>query len=187
MSTVDGQEGDITRILREHPEGRREVLPLVYEELRTIARRRMARERADHTLQATALVHEAYGKLLKDELPGWEDRREFYAAAAQAMQRVLIDHARKHRSQKRGGDHLHVTLGAPEAPVSMDCSRILALESALATLAHEDERAAEVARLRFLVGLTVPETAKTIGMSERSVAREWSYARARLTALIERE
>lgn len=178
-------EGDVTRILRESDDGRRDVLPLVYDELRSIARQRMARERADHTLQATALVHEAYGKLLKDQFPGWEDRRDFYAAAAQAMQRVLIDHARKQRSLKRGGDRLQVTLGSPEAPVSMDEERILALDAALSSLAKEDEDAAEVVRLRFLVGLTVEETAKTLGMSERSVAREWSFAKARLTALIE--
>jgi RNA polymerase sigma factor (TIGR02999 family) len=177
--------GEITRILRESRDSRREVLPLVYDELRSIARSRMSRERSNHTLQATALVHEAYGKLLRDELPGWEDRREFYAAAAQAMQRVLIDHARRAGSLKRGGHLLHVTLGVPEAPVSMDSEHILALDEALRVLAEDDERAAEVARLRFLVGLTVSETAKTLGLSERSVAREWSFARARLAVLIE--
>ncbi|QDV07191.1 ECF sigma factor [Planctomycetes bacterium Poly30] len=181
---MPGSSDDITRILKAGPDGRRDVLPLVYEELRAIARRRMRLERANHTLQATALVHEAYGKLLNDDLPSWEDRREFYAAAARAMQRVLIDHARKHQSEKRGGRHLQVTLGVPEAPVPMDSDRIVALGDALATLAREDDRAAEVARLRFLVGLTVEETARTMGMSERNVAREWSFARARLTSLI---
>ncbi len=181
MSTNDGE---VTRLLKGSEDSRREVLPLVYDDLRTIAKQRMSRERAGHTLQATALVHEAYGKLLNDRFPSWEDRREFYAAAAQAMQRVLIDHARKQRSLKRGGDRLQVTLGVPEAPVSMDSERLVALDSALATLLEEDERAAEVARLRFLVGLTVGETAQTLGISERSVAREWSFARARLTELM---
>lgn len=179
-------EGEVTRILRESGGGAEEViLPLVYEELRTIARQRMARERSDHTLQATALVHEAYGRLLGDEQPGWEDRRQFYAAAAQAMQRVLVDHARRTRSQKRGGELLRVTLGAPEAPVEMESDRLVILDEALTLLAEEDERAAEVTRLRFLVGLTVEETAHTLGISERSVAREWSFARARLTTLLQ--
>ena len=177
--------GEITRILRESAGGaEEEILPLVYDELRSIARARMARERSGHTLQATALVHEAYGRLLGDEQPGWEDRRQFYAAAAQAMQRVLIDHARRVGSQKRGGDFQRVTLGAPEAPVEMEASRLVELDDALRKLSDEDPRAAEVTRLRFLVGLTVEETAHTMGISERSVAREWTYARARLTSLL---
>ncbi len=178
-------EGEVTRILRESGGGaEEEILPLVYDELRSIARARMSRERSDHTLQATALVHEAYGRLLGDEQPGWEDRRQFYAAAAQAMQRVLVDHARRSRAQKRGGDLLRVTLGAPEAPVEMEGDRLVALDDALVALAEEDERAAEVTRLRFLVGLTVEETAHTLGISERSVAREWTFARARLMTLL---
>ncbi|MEM9380613.1 MAG: ECF-type sigma factor [Planctomycetota bacterium] len=177
--------GEITRILREGSgRAEEEILPLVYDELRTIARARMARERSGHTLQATALVHEAYGRLLGDEAPDWSDRRQFYAAAAQAMQRVLIDHARRAGSQKRGGDVRRVTLGTPEAPVEMAAERLVALDDALRTLGEEDARAAEVTRLRFLVGLTVEETAHTMGISERSVAREWAYARARLTSLL---
>ncbi|MEM1448557.1 MAG: ECF-type sigma factor [Planctomycetota bacterium] len=177
--------GEITRILRESSgRAEEEILPLVYDELRSIARARMARERSGHTLQATALVHEAYGRLLGDEAPDWADRRQFYAAAAQAMQRVLIDHARRAGSKKRGGDVRRVTLGTPEAPVEMAAERLVALDDALRTLGEEDERAAEVTRLRFLVGLTVEETAHTMGISERSVAREWAYARARLTSLL---
>lgn len=177
--------GEVTRILRASGDGAgEEILPLVYDELRNIARMRMSRERSGHTLQATALVHEAYGRLLADDEPGWSDRRQFYAAAAQAMQRVLVDHARKVRSQKRGGDLLRVTLGAPESPVEMESDRLVALDEALESLAAEDPRAAEVTRLRFLVGLTVEETAHTLGLSERSVAREWSFARARLTSLL---
>lgn len=186
LAPMESSEGEVTRILRESGGGAEEqILPLVYDELRTIARQRMARERHGHTLQATALVHEAYGKLLGDEQPGWEDRRQFYAAAAQAMQRVLVDHARKTRTQKRGGELLRVTLGAPEAPVEMESDRLVILDEALAQLAQEDERAAEVTRLRFLVGLTVEETAHTLGISERSVAREWSFARARLMTLLQ--
>ena len=187
-STLDAMTdagGEITRILRSGSgRAEEEILPLVYDELRAIARARMARERSGHTLQATALVHEAYGRLLGDENPEWEDRRQFYAAAAQAMQRVLIDHARRVGSQKRGGDLQRVTLGAPESPVEMEMTRLVALDEALRSLAEEDPRAAEVTRLRFLVGLTVEETAHTMGISERSVAREWTFARARLTSLL---
>ena len=161
------------------------ILPHVYEELRSIARQRMARERSDHTLQATALVHEAYGRLLGSEERGWDDRGHFFAAAAQAMQRVLVDHARRVSSEKRGGDRMRVTLGAPESPVELEADRVLALDEALEALAKEDEKAAQVTRLRFLVGLTVEETARALDISERSVAREWSFARARLMNLLE--
>ena len=182
---TDVPEGEVTRILRESgDESEEAILPLVYDELRSIARARMSRERSNHTLQATALVHEAYGRLLGDEQRGWKDRRQFYAAAAQAMQRVLVDHARRTRAKKRGGELLRVTLGAPEAPVEMEGDRLVALDDALSALAEEDTRAAEVTRLRFLVGLTVEETAHTLGISERSVAREWTFARARLMTLL---
>ena len=177
--------GEVTRILRESPEGADErIFPLVYDELRSIARQRMAGERSGHTLQATALVHEAYGRLLGEADPNWDDRRQFYAAAAQAMQRVLIDHARRVRSQKRGGEYQRVTLGSPEAPIEMESDKMIALDSALRRLEEEDPRAADVTRFRFIVGLSVEETAQAMGISERSVAREWSFARARLMSLI---
>ncbi len=185
IEAMSDRRGEITRILsRGSSSAGQEILPHVYEELRSIARQRMSRERADHTLQATALVHEAYGRLIGDRLENLEDRSQFFAAAALAMQRVLIDHARKARSQKRGGDLIRVTLGAPESPVEFEAERFLALNDALDVLAAEDARAAEVTRLRFLAGLTVEETALAMGISERSVAREWSFARARLTDLI---
>ena len=185
MRAVEDRPGEVTRILRQRTEGAgEEILPLVYEELRSIARQRMARERANHTLQATALVHEAYGRLLGEEDYAWDDRGHFYAAAAQAMQRVLIDHARKVGSQKRGGDRFRVTLGAPDAPIEMEAEGVLALHDALEVLERDDARAAEVTRLRFLAGLTVDETARALGISERSVAREWNYAKARLTDLL---
>ena len=180
--------GEVTRILRESSEGAdARILPLVYDELRSIARQRMAGERSGHTLQATALVHEAYGRLLGEADPSWDDRRQFYAAAAQAMQRVLIDHARRVRSQKRGGELQRVTLGSPEAPVEMESNKMIALDSALRRLQDEDPRAADVTRFRFIVGLSVEETAQAMGISERSVAREWSFARARLISLIAQE
>jgi len=182
------REGEVTRILRAGGGAiSEEILPHVYEELRSIARQRMSRERADHTLQATALVHEAYSKLLGDEHMDWQDRAHFYAAAAEAMRRVLIDHARKVGSQKRGGDRMRVTLGGPDEAVEMEAFRLLALNDALDVLATEDERAAEVTRLRFFAGLSTEETAHALGISERSVAREWAYAKARLTDLLGEE
>ncbi len=182
---MEDRTGEVTRILRAG-EGKisPELLPLVYGEMRVIARQRMGRERANHTLQATALVHEAYSRLLGDEEMSWRDRGHFFAAAAEAMRRVLIDHARKVGSQKRGGDRMRVTLGGPEAPVEMEVEGVLALNEALEVLATEDPRAAEVTRLRFLAGLSVAETAEALDISERSVAREWSYAKARLTELL---
>lgn len=181
-------EGEITRVLREDPDGAEErIFPLVYDELRSIAQRRMARERRGHTLQATALVHEAYGRLLGEGNSSWHDRRQFYAAAARAMQVVLVDHARRVRSDKRGGDFARVTLGSADAPVEIEPDKLIALDAAMARLQKEDPRAAEVTRFRFFVGCSVEETARAMGISERSVAREWAFARARLMLLIARE
>lgn len=182
---MDDRRGEVTRLLRAGGAAGEELLPLIYDELRAIAQSRMASERAGHTLQATALVHEAFLRLVAGEAVGWEGRRHFFAAAAEAMRRVLIDHARKQKSQKRGGDQQRVTLGAPEAPMEMEADQALALYDALERLAQEDERAAAVARLRFLVGLSVEETAQALEISERSVHREWNFARARLFELLE--
>ncbi len=181
--SMEERRADVTRLLKAGPQND-ELLPIVYDEMRVIARKHMAGERADHTLQATALVHEAYVRLVGDEHMQWRDRRHFYAAAAEAMRRVLIDHARRVRSLKRGGEHARVTLGAPEGPVDMDADQILALDDAIEKLAAEDERAAAVTRLRFFSGLSVEETARVLEISERSVHREWTYARARLAELL---
>ncbi len=148
---MDDRTGEVTRILRAG-EGKisPELLPLVYGEMRVIARQRMGRERANHTLQATALVHEAYSRLLGDEEMSWRDRGHFFAAAAEAMRRVLIDHARKVGSQKRGGDRMRVTLGGPEAPVEMEVEGVLALNEALEVLG--------LLRVEFLHLLEHPRT-----------------------------
>lgn len=177
---------ELTRMLRAGHVGD-EILPLVYEELRAMAQKRMSSERSGHTLQATALVHEAYVRLVGDEEITWRDRKHFYAAAAESMRRILIDHARRVRSLKRGGDRQRVTLGAPEVEASFDADRFLALDEALERLEREDERAAAVTRMRFFAGLSVEDTAKALDISERSVHREWTYARARLFELIDGE
>jgi len=178
------EPSDVTRLLREGADAQGRLLPLIYDELRSIAQRRMSGERSGHTLQATALVHEAYLKLVDEAATEWRDRGHFYSAAAEAMRRILIDHARKMRSLKRGGDRRRVTLGGPEGQVELDYEQILALGDALDRLQAEDERAAAVTRLRFLAGLSVEETARALGISERSVHREWTYARARLVEIL---
>ena len=175
----------ITRLLQA-PGGSEQILPLVYDELRQIARRRMAGERSNHTLQATALVHEAYARLVGDVRMQWRDRRHFFGAAAEAMRRVLIDHARKLQTEKRGGDHVRVTLGAEEAAHEVESEQLLALDGALSKLGEVDAQAAEVVRLRFFAGLSVADVASALEISERSAAREWSYARAWLQGELER-
>lgn len=179
---ANGEE--LTRALKGAEAERDEAFRRVYDELKRIALSRMQRERAGHTLGATALVNEAFLRLQADERGAWRDRAHFYAAAAEAMRRILIDHARKVKSQKRGGELQRFTLGAQEIEFELDPDRFLALNDALERLEAEDERAALVTRLRFFSGLSVPETAEALGISERSVHREWTFARARLLELL---
>lgn len=179
---------EITRILHEipaRPEAAQELLPLVYEELRSLARARMAQEKAGHTLRATALVHEAYLRLAADEELVWQDRAHFFRASAEAMRRVLIDHARANGAVKRGGGRGRVRIDAVDLGVESDPAQVLALDEALETLRCEDDRAAEVVRLRFYAGLDFAEIATLLSCSERTVMREWAFARARLVELLE--
>ncbi len=154
-----------------------ELMELVYAQLRAAAQQAIASERPGHTLQATALVHEAYLRLAGPrELP-WQNRAHFYAAAAQAMRRILIDHARAHRA--RGGNH-HKLTEFPDAAalILQDPEEILAVDAAVIRLETEDPDAAAVVRLRFYAGLSVDQTAAVLGISPRTCARLWSYARA---------
>jgi RNA polymerase sigma factor (TIGR02999 family) len=174
--------GEVTRLLQS---GERDaLLALVYGELRAIAAARMALERREHTLQATALVHEAYLRLVDQDGTTWERRAHFFATASEAMRRILVDHARKGGTAKRGGGARRVTLGAADAPVELDFEQAAVLDDALEVLEREDERAAAVTRLRFLAGLSVEETAQALSISVRSVRREWTFARARLFELL---
>ena len=182
----DRQQG-VTRILQGDvtPEDAwAQLLPLVYDELKLIAQRRMNAERGAHTLQATALVHEAYMRLVVDQDMAWSSRRHFFGAAAEAMRRVLVDHARKVKAHKRGGDRARVSLSVGHLVGQEDPDRLLALDEALGTLGAEDPRAAEVARLRYFAGLTVADVALALDCSERTVMREWTFARARLSELL---
>jgi RNA polymerase sigma factor (TIGR02999 family) len=165
------------------------ALPLVYRELRRLAQARMAGERRNHTLQATALVHETWLKLVGVAGSAWPDRGAFYQAAAEAMRRILIDHARRRTRQKRGGGiaQAPMTVGglpAPRSPQVDDPATFLVLEEQIQKLERDDPRAGAVVRLRFFAGLDVDETADALGLSRRTVLREWAFARARLFAAL---
>jgi len=176
---------DITELLNDAEESTSaELLDQVYGQLKRIAQTRMSEERADHTLQATALVHEAYARLLGNEELSWKSRAHFFNAAAQAMRRILIDHARSKNAKKRGGEEQRVPLGLIDLAQSQDPIQILALEEAMKTLETEDPRAAQIVSLRFYAGLSVERAALVLEVSERTIVREWTYARARLYELL---
>jgi len=176
---VISSPGESERTLTSRDEELDRLFPLVYDELRTLARAQLRRERADHTLQPTALVHEAWLRLLGDDRPPWTDRRHFFRAAAEAMRRILVEHARKRNRLKRGGRQVRVELGAGNEPAGWDdLDGLLALDEAIRRLESQDPQAAEVVRLRFFAGLSVEEAAAATGLSERTVKREWAFARA---------
>ncbi|MHC5002759.1 MAG: sigma-70 family RNA polymerase sigma factor [Planctomycetota bacterium] len=173
--------GPVTRLLHDAAAGRpgagEALLPLVYEHLLAIARRHMAGERSGHTLDATALVHEAYLKLLGDAPIDWGSRGAFYRAAASAMRRILIDHARRRGAAKRGGEWRRQPLRLAEAASDENLGKLLALDEVLLRLQEEDDQAAEIVRLRFFAGLSVDQVSATLGISPRTVKRDWAYAR----------
>jgi RNA polymerase sigma factor (TIGR02999 family) len=183
-------EGQVTRLLRRIESGDRsateELLPLVYHELRRLARSRMARERPGQTLTPTALVHEAYLRLVKDESIGWDDRGHFFAAAAEAMRRILIERARRYAARRHGGGQQRVTRPDLGSPMGMPPEDLLALDEALTALESKDRSMADVVKLRFFTGLTVPETAAARALSNATVHRHWAAARAWLQREITR-
>jgi RNA polymerase sigma factor (TIGR02999 family) len=176
----------VTRLLGALGEGDRgaaeELVALVYDELRRIARAQMKRERPGQTLQPTALVHEVYLRLLADGQPAWESRGHFFAAAAEAMRRILVERARARRRLKRGGDARRTTLHEDAAVVEPEPEELLALDRALDELEERDTTMAVVVKLRYFAGLTVEETASSLDLSPRSVNRLWTGARAWLLA-----
>jgi len=155
-----------------------ELFSIVYEQLRGLARRRMAEERVDHTLQTTGLVHEAYLRLEAGGQIKWSSRGQFFVAAAEAMRRILIEHARARGKLKRGGGHRRVLLNVLDLAAEEQIPEILALDEALCRLEQISPEVAAVVRLRFYAGLSVDETAQALGVSPRTVKREWTYARA---------
>lgn len=160
------------------PKAAEELLPLVYEELRRLAAWRLANERPGQTLQATALVHEAYLRLIGQGDPGWQGRRHFFGAAAEAMRRILVDNARRKKRLKHGGQLERVDVEAMDIPSPVPDDDLLAMDEALDRLAEVDPRAAELVKLCFFVGLTQEQAAKELGVSISTVERTWAFARA---------
>jgi RNA polymerase sigma factor (TIGR02999 family) len=154
------------------------LMPLVYTELRRIANHYLQGERSDHTLQSTALVHEAYVRMTQQVLPQWQNRAHFFAVAAQLMRQILVDYARSHRTSKRGGDVFKLALeDAEEQPKVLDVD-IVALDEALKSLATMDAQQSRVVELKFFGGLSLEETAEVMGVSASTVKRDWTTARA---------
>jgi RNA polymerase sigma factor (TIGR02999 family) len=173
----------VTQILSqiEHgdPDAADQLLPLVYEELRKLAAAKMASERDDHTLQATALVHEAYLRLVDvEKAQHWNSRGHFFAAAAEAMRRILVEGARRRESSKRGGDLKRVDLDVTIAPQDGLAPDLLALDDALRQLEREAPKKAELVKLRFFCGLSIDEASVAMGISSATAKRYWTYARA---------
>jgi RNA polymerase sigma factor (TIGR02999 family) len=193
MSTPPAQ---ITKLLRAWKEGDPQALddltPVIYAQLRQLARRRMRNERADHTLQTTALVHEAFLRLVAGTSVRWQDRVHFFAVSARLMRRILIDAARKRGSGKRGGDWVREDHASPVElddlvdAASIKSAQLCALDDALNALAKIDERRARIVELRFFGGLTVEETAAALDVSPQTVLRDWRLARAWLARELRR-
>jgi RNA polymerase sigma factor (TIGR02999 family) len=174
---------DVTRLLdaveRGEPEAAAQLLPLVYDELRRLATQRLAHEKPGQTLQATALVHEAYLRLVGGgQAPHWNGRGHFFAAAAEAMRRILVDEARRKRSLKRGGDRAREELDLGQVCAAEPVEDLLALDEALNELAVRDPVKADLVKLRYFAGLTIEDAAEALGISAATAKRYWTYARA---------
>ena len=183
---------DVTQILSAieagDPHAAAELLPLVYDELRKLAAARLAGEKPGQTLQPTALVHEAYLRLVGGEHPqGWDGRGHFFAAAAEAMRRILVEQARRKQADKRGGGRQCVPLNDAEVGYTPAEDEVLALDEALTRLAAEDPQAARLIQLRYFAGLSVEDAAALVGLSRSSAYEHWAYARVRLRCWLDGE
>ena len=181
--TVNGhRQRDATQLLLEWEGTNRDVvdrlMPLVYDELRRLAHRHLRRERSDHTLQTTALVHEAYLNLINQDRVRWKNRAHFFAIAARVMRRILLMHARKKQALKRGGGHAHVSIDEVPVVSNENPEELIALDDALARLEELDERLPRVVECRYFGGLTVRETAEALDVSPATVKRDWRTAKA---------
>jgi RNA polymerase sigma factor (TIGR02999 family) len=177
----ENQAVEITQILREWNNGNAEagerLLPVVYNELKHQARALMLRERSDHTLQPTALVHEAFLKLTKLKETKWHNRQHFFRFVSQIMRQILVDHARRHAAEKRGNNTIRFSVDDLEIPAEERAEAVVRLDEALGNLARLDERKAEIVEMRYFGGMTVAEVAEALEISERTVAGEWQQAR----------
>lgn len=161
------------------PQAASQLLPIVYEELRQLAARQLAREQPGQTLDATALVHEAYCRLVGDNpRQPWNSRGHFFAAAAEAMRRILVENARRKQRIRHGGDWKRVPLTDEQIAVETEDDRLVAVDEALERLAAEEEQVAQVVKLRYFAGLTIEQTAEALAISVRTANRHWAYARA---------
>lgn len=171
----------ITQILQDWNSGdlsaKEQLLPYVYDELKRQARYYMSRERADHTLQPTALVHEMFLRISEQSGVDWQNRSHFFGVAAHLMRQILVDHARKHAAQKRGSKAVHFSLDDLQVPIEERAESIVELHEALERLAQNDETQSKVVEMRFFGGLTNAEIAEALGVSERTVGREWRAAK----------
>ena len=183
--------GEITQLLIDYGAGKREVLdeilPLVYDELRRIAANYLNRERADHTLQPTALVHEAYLRLVNQHSVDWRNRAQFYGLAAQMMRRILVNHAEKKRAEKRGSDGEKVSFDETIAVTDELNLDLLALDEALNLLAEMDVEKARLVEMKFFGGMTIQEIAEVTKKSTATVEREWAFARGWLLKTLTEE
>ena len=174
-------EDETTRLLEELSDGKGKaagvLLPLVYEELRTLAERYLRRQPSNHTLQPTALVHEAYIRLVGSDRSNWSGRAHFFRIAAKAMRRILIDHARRRCSAKRGGDRRKLSLDASIEPEDFKNEFVIAVDDALTELASIDEQLVQLVELRYFGGFSIDETAQVLGVSPTTVKRLWQIAR----------
>lgn len=172
---------DVTQILKDWSDGNDDaparLMPLVYEELRRLARDYLRRERGDHTLQATALVHEAYLRMVDEKSVTWQNRAHFYGIAARLMRRILVDHARAHNAAKRGGLEQKFTLDEARDLPQADATDLVALDGALENLAKTYPRKSEVVELKFFGGLEANEIAEVLQVSQKTVLRDWSFAK----------
>jgi RNA polymerase sigma factor (TIGR02999 family) len=180
--------GDVTQMLISYGAGKREVLdsllPLVYDELRRIAGNYLSRERNDHTLQPTALVHETYLRLVNQQSVDWRNRAQFYGLAAQMMRRILVNHAESRRAEKRGGGAQKVSLDDVTIFFNEQNLDLLALDEALKRLAEFDEDKAQIVEMKFFGGMTIPEIAEITNRSTATVEREWAFARGWLFKML---
>jgi RNA polymerase sigma factor (TIGR02999 family) len=183
--------GDVTvilgRIEQGDPQAAEELLPLVYEELRHLATGKMAQERADQTLQPTALVHEAWLRLAGNENQKWNGRGHFFGAAAEAMRRILIENARRKRAARHGGGQARLDIQEIEIATGAKDDELIAVHDALEKLAARDKQKAELVKLRYFIGLTTEEAAEVLGISVPTADRWWNYSRAWLFEEIERQ